>query len=59
MSPQPAVSDNRITGTNQFLGRHPIPKVLSGGVALARFGFSLDMVLSLSLCGSTPEKFSL
>jgi len=33
--------------------------VSPAGVTLARFGFSLDTVLSLSLSGSTPEKFSL
>src|SRR4028118_98867 len=36
-------------GTNQFGGRPPIPKALTGGVALACFGSSFGMALSLSL----------
>src|SRR4028118_2067257 len=36
-------------GINQFLGRPPIPKAPTGGVALACFGSSFGMVLSLSL----------
>jgi hypothetical protein len=44
------------------MGRHPIPKVLTAGVTLARLiGFSFAMVLSrsLSLRKHTAEKFSL
>src|SRR4028119_1207811 len=36
-------------GTNQFGGRSPIPKAPTGVVALACFGSSFGMVLSLSL----------